>query len=85
MLASDALLYMIPVCTPQPEIGIFFIMVNFLPIDLYRKTRFCVALRAPSHYTIIIGLNDEHETINLRPRVDIVIMAFTAPPSSESI
>ena len=38
--------------------------------DSLYTTRFCVTLRVPSHYTIVIGLNDEHETINLRPRVD---------------
>ena len=44
-------------------------------------TRFCVALRAPSHYTINIGFNNEHETINLRPRVDnndVVIKTVTS-------
>ena len=45
----------------NPELNSFGIIII---------TRFCVTLHVPSHYTIVIGLNDEHKTINLRPRVD---------------
>ena len=47
-----------------------FAILIFATFLYYILTRFCVTLRVPSHYTIVIGLNDEHETINLRPRVD---------------
>ena len=64
----------------QVYLFVINIAINIISAS-YNITRFCVALRAPSHYTIIIGLSNEHETINLRPRVvnnDVVIKTVTS-------